>query len=179
MSSGLNVDITSIKIFNNPTNICNPFQFEVSFQCIKPLSDGLFAFTAQSLTESCSFNICLCSRSWMESYLHRITGQHYEWSRIRISHGWTCRIRPIHVCFTSKCPGSNQNSTSRPSWHYCYSDFLSLPKSRVHPRWLLSEKWIYRSRNASKSSWGMFLFLYLWKFHYIWIPSPRHLFLNK
>jgi len=35
------VNIQNIDVLDNPTSFLNPFQFEVTFECISELSDGI------------------------------------------------------------------------------------------------------------------------------------------
>ena len=35
------VNVTNIAVLNNPTAFTNPFQFEITFECLKPLADDL------------------------------------------------------------------------------------------------------------------------------------------
>jgi histone chaperone ASF1 len=34
------VNILNIQVLDNPTKFANPFQFEITFECISPLKDG-------------------------------------------------------------------------------------------------------------------------------------------
>lgn len=34
------VNVINMMVLDNPTAFTNPFQFEVTFECLKPLSDG-------------------------------------------------------------------------------------------------------------------------------------------
>jgi hypothetical protein len=34
------VEITNVQVFNNPAKFVDPFQFEITFECIHPLEDG-------------------------------------------------------------------------------------------------------------------------------------------
>lgn len=34
------VNITNIQVLDNPTRLGNPFQFEITFECIAPLQNG-------------------------------------------------------------------------------------------------------------------------------------------
>lgn len=36
----MNVDITGVDIGKNPASFTDPFQFKVSFQCVKPITEG-------------------------------------------------------------------------------------------------------------------------------------------
>ena len=34
------VNVTSVNVLDNPSRFVNPFQFEISFECIHPLKEG-------------------------------------------------------------------------------------------------------------------------------------------
>lgn len=34
------VNITNVAVLDNPTAFINPFQFEISYECLVPLDDG-------------------------------------------------------------------------------------------------------------------------------------------
>ena len=34
------VQLTNVTVLDNPTSFCNPFQFEITFECLEDLSDG-------------------------------------------------------------------------------------------------------------------------------------------
>ena len=36
------VNILNIQVLDNPTKFLNPFQFEITFECISPLKEGKF-----------------------------------------------------------------------------------------------------------------------------------------
>ena len=36
------VNITNIQVLNNPARFTDPFQFEITFECISPLEQGTF-----------------------------------------------------------------------------------------------------------------------------------------
>lgn len=42
------VQVTNVTVLDNPTRFPNPFQFEISYECMTPLEDG--AFTVQALS---------------------------------------------------------------------------------------------------------------------------------
>lgn len=35
------VNVVSIQVLDNPSRFTNPFQFEITFECISPLKDGM------------------------------------------------------------------------------------------------------------------------------------------
>ena len=37
----MSVDITNVTVLDNPTSFTNPMQFEITFECVAPLSDDL------------------------------------------------------------------------------------------------------------------------------------------
>jgi hypothetical protein len=44
------VNLTNVAVLDNPTSFVNPFQFEISYECLVALEDGAFAsFTPPSL----------------------------------------------------------------------------------------------------------------------------------
>ncbi len=36
------ISVTNVTVLNNPAGFCDPFQFEITFECEQPLQDGLF-----------------------------------------------------------------------------------------------------------------------------------------
>jgi hypothetical protein len=38
------VNITNVAVLDNPTAFLNPFQFEISYECLVPLDDGMPPF---------------------------------------------------------------------------------------------------------------------------------------
>lgn len=36
------VNITNVTVLDNPTAFLSPFQFEISYECLIPLEDGIF-----------------------------------------------------------------------------------------------------------------------------------------
>lgn len=38
------VTLTDVVVLDNPTAFTNPFQFEVTFECMQPLDDGMMMF---------------------------------------------------------------------------------------------------------------------------------------
>jgi len=38
------VNILNIQVLDNPTKFLNPFQFEITFECISPLKEGIFYY---------------------------------------------------------------------------------------------------------------------------------------
>ena len=44
------VNVTNVVVLDNPTAFTNPFQFEVTFECIQPLDDG--KWERRNLTDS-------------------------------------------------------------------------------------------------------------------------------
>ena len=36
------VQLTDVTVLDNPTSFCNPFQFEITFECLEDLADGKF-----------------------------------------------------------------------------------------------------------------------------------------
>jgi hypothetical protein len=37
------VNLTNVAVLDNPTSFVNPFQFEISYECLVALEDGAFA----------------------------------------------------------------------------------------------------------------------------------------
>lgn len=47
------VNILNIQVLDNPTKFLNPFQFEITFECISPLKEGkLYFHLTRTLTQS-------------------------------------------------------------------------------------------------------------------------------
>lgn len=38
------VNITNVTVLDNPAAFLNPFQFEISYECLIPLADGTYSF---------------------------------------------------------------------------------------------------------------------------------------
>jgi len=38
------VTLTNVEVLDNPTNFLNPFQFEITFECVGELKGGEFIF---------------------------------------------------------------------------------------------------------------------------------------
>lgn len=51
----MNVDITGINIFNNPTTFTQRFKFQVYIQCVKQIPDGLALFFSLFMAHSSVF----------------------------------------------------------------------------------------------------------------------------
>lgn len=72
------VDIINVQVLDNPTSFTNPFQFEVTFECIQELSDGTYFSILHSKS-------CLITRSIFKNLLvcdciiaiHATTLHHY------------------------------------------------------------------------------------------------------
>jgi hypothetical protein len=43
------VNLTNVAVLDNPTSFVNPFQFEISYECLVALEDGGFASFTPSL----------------------------------------------------------------------------------------------------------------------------------
>lgn len=41
------VSITNVTVLDNPASFLTPFQFEISYECLTPLKDGIFFFYFQ------------------------------------------------------------------------------------------------------------------------------------
>ena len=39
------VQVTNVAVLDNPTDFFNPFQFEITFECVEDLPDGRSLFT--------------------------------------------------------------------------------------------------------------------------------------
>ena len=50
------VQVTNVTVLDNPTAFLNPFQFEVTFECLEDLKDG--EALLQTVT---SMFVCVCS----------------------------------------------------------------------------------------------------------------------
>lgn len=53
------VNITNVTVLDNPAAFLNPFQFEISYECLIPLADGTDPFR---LIIFCIFDFCLLWR---------------------------------------------------------------------------------------------------------------------
>lgn len=38
------VNVTNVTVLDNPSMFTNPFQFEISYECLLPLQDGMYGF---------------------------------------------------------------------------------------------------------------------------------------
>jgi len=65
------VNIINVTVMDNPTAFTNPFQFEVTFECLQELPDGELRITYGLLIDSVFVLSFLCShfRSGVESYI--------------------------------------------------------------------------------------------------------------
>lgn len=57
------VNILNIQVLDNPTKFFNPFQFEITFECISPLKDGTWQelfFGLRCINAMCSLLLCVC-----------------------------------------------------------------------------------------------------------------------
>lgn len=43
------VNITNVTVLDNPAAFLNPFQFEISYECLVPLEDGMVMFQSLCL----------------------------------------------------------------------------------------------------------------------------------
>lgn len=39
------VNVTNVTVLDNPSMFLNPFQFEISYECLVPLNDGQCSFS--------------------------------------------------------------------------------------------------------------------------------------
>ena len=42
------VQLTNVTVLDNPTAFCNPFQFEITFECLEDLADGALLHSVSS-----------------------------------------------------------------------------------------------------------------------------------
>lgn len=54
------VTLTNISVLDNPTSFLNPFQFEVTFECIHSLDDGTCPYSI--IMEGGPFDTCVIVR---------------------------------------------------------------------------------------------------------------------
>ncbi|KAJ0039112.1 hypothetical protein Pint_22185 [Pistacia integerrima] len=54
------VNITNVTVLDNPAAFLNPFQFEISYECLTPLKDG--PFTSRKGYEFHAFEACRVHR---------------------------------------------------------------------------------------------------------------------
>jgi hypothetical protein len=53
------VNITNVTVLDNPAAFLNPFQFEISYECLTPLKDGTFSYLELRLLSQ--FDFCIYS----------------------------------------------------------------------------------------------------------------------
>ena len=45
------VQVTNVTVLDNPTAFLNPFQFEITFECLEDLKDGKFPGISNKMTQ--------------------------------------------------------------------------------------------------------------------------------
>ena len=53
------VQVTNVTVLDNPTAFLNPFQFEITFECLEDLKDGKVLQSTQSAAKQSSPGLCV------------------------------------------------------------------------------------------------------------------------
>lgn len=72
------INITQINVLDNPTSFLNPFQFEISYECVRPLNEGQ-STTLKSRETLISHNLTLFSDlEWKLVYVGSAQDPQYD-----------------------------------------------------------------------------------------------------
>lgn len=90
------VQLCNITVMDNPSPFLNPFQFEITFECIEELREG----TVETNAESVSGSLTTLFRSGMENDLRGIGRERRVRPGLGLGFCWSDTRRKTHVCLS-------------------------------------------------------------------------------